>query len=305
MPADTAPVLLFVYKRHGAAELTINALKQNYLANQTDLYIFSDGPKHGRDAAKVEEVRNYLSTIAGFKSVTIKKAEKNKGLATSIVEGVTEVLKIFPSCIVLEDDLLTSENFLNYMNSSLQYYSDNKKVFSISGFTFPVEAPGNYSYDGYFNPRGCSWGWATWADRWFDIDWKLLDNGNEKMIYKTKSLGSDFPSLIKKYRERTIDSWAIPWCYYQYKHGLASLYPVSSKVKNIGFDPDATHTLKTGERFVTILDDKLSTNYLFSDDLNFNTSLSKQYTAKFSYYERLKWRLLYEIKKISKKGSSS
>ena len=158
MPADIAPVLLFVYKRPGAAELTINALKQNYLANQTDLYIFSDGPKHGKDVGKIEEVRNYLSAIEGFKSITIKKAEQNKGLATSIVEGVTEVLKIFPSCIVLEDDLLTSQNFLNYMNSSLQYYADNKKVFSISGFTFPVEAPANYPYDSYFNPRGCSWG---------------------------------------------------------------------------------------------------------------------------------------------------
>lgn len=301
MPADTAPVLLFVYKRPAAAELTVNALKQNYLASQTDLYIFSDGPKKNKDAEKVDVVRKYLTTITGFKSVTIKKSEKNKGLATSIVEGVTEILQAFPSCIVLEDDLLTSKNFLNYMNSSLQYYASNKKVFSISGFTFPMKSPGKYLYDGYFNPRGCSWGWATWADRWFDIDWKLLDSGSEKMIHRTRSLGSDFPSLITKYRKRTIDSWAIPWCYYQYKQGLATLYPVHSKVKNIGFDPDATHTLKTGERFLTTLDDKLSTNFLFSDDLNFNNRLGKQYTAKYSYVERLKWLLKYEVKKFFKK----
>lgn len=300
MTAEIAPVLLFTYKRLGATELTLNALKENYLASDTDLFIFSDGPKNESDRKKVEEVRNYLETINGFKNVTIKKAVSNNGLANSIINGVTEILKSFKSCIVLEDDLLTSKNFLNFMNDSLNYYQSNEKVFSISGFTFPVRPPDDYDFDVYFNPRGCSWGWATWADRWSAIDWKILDDGNEKFINETKSLGSDFPSLIKKYRKRTIDSWAIPWCYFQYKKALATIYPIQSKVKNIGFDPDATHTLKTEERFTTILDNVLETSFSFSDNTSFDNSLSKQYTNKFSYYERLKWRLIYDIKKLIK-----
>lgn len=301
MALETVPVLLFAYKRPVAIELTINALKENYLAGSTDLFIFSDGPKNKNDIKKVLEVRNYLENIKGFKSITIKKAEKNKGLANSIVDGVTEILKSYESCIVLEDDLLTSKNFLNFMNDSLIYYEGNKKVFSISGFTFPVEPSEDYNFDGYFNPRGCSWGWATWADRWLAIDWTILDDSTEKFIHKTKLLGSDFPSLIRKYRKRTIDSWAIPWCYYQFKKDLATLYPVKSKVKNIGFDPDATHTLKSEKRFATSLDNNLLTNFLFSDDTSFNSTLSKQYTNKFSYYERLKWRFIYDIKKLIKR----
>ncbi len=300
MPLENAPVLLFAYKRPAAIELTINALRENYLAANTDLFIFSDGSKNENDIKKVEEVRNYFQKINGFKNVTIKKAEKNKGLANSIVDGVSEILKSYKSCIVLEDDLLTSRNFLNFMNDSLNFYECNKKVFSISGFTFPVEPPEDYNFDGYFNPRGCSWGWATWRDRWSAIDWKILDNSQEKLIQQTTSLGSDFPSLIRKYRKRTIDSWAIPWCYYQFKNDLATLYPVESKVKNIGFDPDATHTLKSEKRFATSLGNNLSTDFLFSNDTSFNNTLSKQYTNKFSYYERLKWRLIYDIKKLLK-----
>ncbi len=300
MASEIAPVLLFAYKRPDAVKLTVNALKENYLAFDTTLFIFSDGPKNDRDIEKVEEVRNYLENIKGFKNITIKKSEKNKGLASSIINGVTEVLKLYKSCVVLEDDLLTSKNFLNFMNDSLQYYKENRKVFSISGFTLPIQPPKDYNFDGYFNPRGCSWGWATWADRWSKINWTMLDDNKEKFIHETKSLGSDFPSLIRKYRKRTIDSWAIPWCYYQYKEDLATLYPIVSKVKNIGFDPEATHTLKTGKRFATSLDNTLSTSFSFSNEVNFKNTLSKQYISKYSYYERLKGRLIYDLKKLIK-----
>ncbi|MEP6583501.1 MAG: sugar transferase [Ginsengibacter sp.] len=301
MALENAPVLLFAYKRPDAVALTINALKDNYLAGSTELFIFSDGPKRDQDIKKVEEVRNYIEQISGFKNITIKRATKNKGLAHSIIDGVTEILASYKSCIVLEDDLLTSRNFLNFMNESLKYYESNKKVFSISGFTFPVEVPKDYNFDGYFNPRGCSWGWATWADRWATINWKLLENEPEKSIKKTRSLGTDFPSLIRKHMEKTIDSWAIPWCYYQYVNELATLYPVLSKAKNIGFDPDATHTLKTEKRFETFLDDTLTTDFLFSNDITFDSTLSRQYTHKFSYYQRLKWRLIYDLKKLVKR----
>ncbi len=301
MTNETAPVLLFTYKRRGVTELTLNALQENYLAPHTDLYIFSDGPKKEADFEKVEEVRDFLKNLAGFKSVHIKTATKNKGLANSIIDGVTEILETKRSCIVLEDDLVTSKNFLNFMNDSLNFYQNRKDVFSISGFTFPVEKPADYIFDGYFNPRGCSWGWATWADRWKEIDWKILDDSNEKIEPRVKSLGSDFPSLIKKYRNRTADSWAIPWCYYQYKKDLATLYPIESKVKNIGFDPDATHTFKTEKRFATELDVNLSTAFSFPNQINFDSTLSKQYTSKFSYLERLKWRLLYDVNKLVKR----
>ncbi len=296
-----APVLLFAYKRLDTLEKTINSLQANFLAPESHLFIFSDAGKNEADNQKVEQIRNYLENIEGFKQITIKKAPNNKGLAKSIIEGVTEVLQSYDSCIVLEDDLMTSQNFLNFMNESLVKYQSNEEVFSISGFTFPVKRPPDFTFDAYFNKRGCSWGWATWADRWTTIDWEILDrSGEERNIWQTKILGSDFPSLVRKYRKRTVDSWAIPWSYFQYKKKLLTLYPAVSKVKNIGFGFDATHTLKTEKRFATYLDTSLSKKFLLSDEVIFDKNMSKQYTSKFSYYKRLKWRLAYDFQKLFK-----
>lgn len=294
-----APVLLFAYKRLDTVTKTVSALKENFLAKDTELFVFSDGSKSNGDVEKVELVRDYLDKIEGFKKVHINKAETNNGLANSIMQGVSEVLRSHKSCIVLEDDLLTSANFLNFMNEALNTYESNEQVFSISGFTFPIQRHGYYQFDAYFHPRGCSWGWATWANRWKAIDWKLLDTKKEQRnISQTKTLGTDFPSLVKKYQKRAIDSWAVPWSYYQYKKGMLTLYPMVSKVKNIGFDLDATHTLKTGERFSTDLDTTLSTKFSFSSEAVIDEKVSQQYTNKFSYFERIKGRLAYDIKKL-------
>ncbi len=298
---NIAPVLVFVYKRLDTLTETINSLKRNFLAPVTDLIIYSDGAKSDADRSKVQQVRGYIKNIEGFKSVNLNVSEKNRGLAKSIIRGVTEVLQNYSSCIVLEDDLITSPNFLNYMNDSLQKYEKNEKVFSISGFTFPIKNPESYELDAYFNRRGCSWGWATWADRWQSIDWEILNrDGEKKNIPGTKILGSDFPSLIQKYYNGTADSWAIPWCYFQYRNNLLTLYPTVSKVKNIGFGLDATHTMKTEKRFATYLDTSLSKNFSLSDDTAIDHELSDQYTNQFSFMKRIKWRILYDLKNLFK-----
>ena len=45
--------------------------KKNFLAKESELFIFSDGSKNESDSVKVREVRNYLKTISGFKSLNI------------------------------------------------------------------------------------------------------------------------------------------------------------------------------------------------------------------------------------------
>lgn len=111
-----APITLFVYNRPDHTNKTIEALKKNKFAKESELFIFSDGPKKQEDASKVKEVRKYLKTIDGFNDVFIKESEKNKGLANSIISGVTEVINKYRKVIVLEDDLITSPVFLEYMN---------------------------------------------------------------------------------------------------------------------------------------------------------------------------------------------
>ena len=119
MSPKLAPVVLFCYNRLDCLKETIEALRKNELASESDLFIYSDGPKPGDDSAAVYGVREYLKTISGFKSIHITEAEKNKGLANSVIDGVTEIVNRFGKIIVLEDDLVTSPYFLRFMNQAL------------------------------------------------------------------------------------------------------------------------------------------------------------------------------------------
>ena len=91
-----APVVLFVYNRLDHTMNVIESLSKNLLADQTDLYVFSDAAKTENGLEKVNAVREYIRKTdwrSHFKKVTIVEAETNKGLAKSIIGGVTKILE--------------------------------------------------------------------------------------------------------------------------------------------------------------------------------------------------------------------
>ena len=167
-----APICLFTYNRLQATKQTIASLQQNYLAMESELIIYSDGPANQAAVAKVEQVRSYLKTVDGFKKITLINSQNNKGLAASVIGGVSRVLEEFDSVIVLEDDLVTAPNFLDFMNQAIQFYKNDERILSISGYTLDLPSlPGKRDF--YFGYRASSWGWATWKDRWEKVDWEL------------------------------------------------------------------------------------------------------------------------------------
>lgn len=292
---DLAPILIFTYKRLSPLKLTIEALQKNTLSAGCDLYIFSDGPKGENDKDQIKSVRAYLSTVNCFKSVTIKESAVNKGLANSIIDGVTEVLKFADSVIVLEDDLLTTPNFLSYMNSALQKYQNSKEVFSISGYSFNLGNDIRDPNDAYFLKRGWSWGWATWRDRWQDVDWNVSDYQEFSKDWAQKKAfaqgGSDLNSMLKKQMNGQLDSWAIRWFYHQYKIKALTLYPVKSKVYNNGFDAMATHTNGAGRRYRPLLDTEHLSTFNFPIQVNVNDVYNRRFIKKMGLTSRIRSRL--------------
>src|SRR5689334_19947926 len=116
---NLAPITLFVYNRPEHTRRTVEALLKNELAAESDLFIFSDAPKKPESDESVRMVRDYIHAITGFKSVTIIERDRNWGLADSIIDGVTSVVNQYGRIIVLEDDLVVSAHFLEYMNTAL------------------------------------------------------------------------------------------------------------------------------------------------------------------------------------------
>ena len=293
-----APILLFTYKKIAPLKRTVEALLKNELASASELFIFSDGPKSGNDLKEINEVRAYLNTLTGFKKITIKTEPFNKGLASSIIGGVSEILESYESVIVLEDDLITSSNFLNFMNDALTHYGDEERVLSIAGYTVPIQVPASYEFDTYFTQRASSWGWATWSDRWNEIDWSVSDY--ETFIKDRASrkrfnrMGSDLTGMLNKQMKGKINSWAIRFCYHQFKSELYTVFPTVSKVSNIGFGEDATHTKGAQSRYATVLDKTDKKKFA----LDMNPSLHKDFVRQFVKTYSLQTRANNKIKKV-------
>jgi len=246
------PVALFVYNRIDHTKKTVEALTRNLMAKETDLFIFSDAARDDKEEKRVSEVRHYIWSISreDFKSITIVQQEKNKGLAQSIIEGVTQVLNKNGKVIVLEDDLVSSPYFLQYMNIALNKYEGYLNVYEISGYSCFAER-GNIIEDmilpeHYFLKFASSWGWGTWKEKWekFDLNalgWEELRE-NKELSFRFSIDGTCACSqmLINQMTEG-IDSWAVKWWWTIFKNSGLTLFPKRSYVENIGKDGSGVH----------------------------------------------------------------
>ena len=253
-----APIILFVYNRPDHTKNLVESLLNNNLAKRSDLFIYSDAPKNQSGSKKVAYVRQFIHTIQGFRSVQIIEQSKNKGLAASIKEGVSQIISQYGKVIVLEDDLIVSDDFLEYMNDALEFYKNDKKIWSIAGYGPPLSCLKHYNKDVYLAPRASSWGWATWEDRWNKVDWDVKDfqnvKNNKKMRKKFELGGNDIYKMLELQILGKIDSWAVIWCFSQFMQNMYTVYPVKSKVFNAGFgDMHSTHTSGSGTKWAVNL----------------------------------------------------
>ena len=246
-----APIALFVYNRVDFFQKTFEALKMCLDADKSDLFIFSDGPKNDKARSAVEQIRCILKDLSSdnsFHKVTIVNSETNKGLATSIIEGVSSVIFEYGQVIVLEDDCLPSPYFLRYMNDALEYYENDKTIGSIAGYAEVIDLPDDYCDDVYLSRRSCSWGWSTWADRWAGVDWELKRVSrlfkSPKLIHRLNEDGSD--RLMRLYRQtkKNTQSWSIRFGAYHILNDWYVVNPRFSYVYNIGDDGSGVHTKK-------------------------------------------------------------
>jgi hypothetical protein len=297
-----APIALFTFKRLDTLIQTVEALQKNDLASNSDLIVFSDAARNEQEQGAVVAVRKYLATITGFRSIVINESMTNKGLANSIISGVTSILQQYGKIIVLEDDLLTSTNFLSYMNQALDFYKIKSKVFSITGFSIPLDREDTKT-DVYFTLRSSSWGWATWNDRWENIDWTVSEYSNFKNNRELRSdfnkMGSDMAQMLDRQMSAKINSWAIRWCYHQFNKGLFSVHPFISKVQNIGFNSvDASNTNEKYSRYNTTLDMGTTKDFHFSESIKLKKEIIKQFVAPYSIINRIKYKLINSVFKF-------
>ena len=284
--SNYAPIVIFTYNRLDTLELVIKSLQKNILADKTDLFIFSDYARKEKDIESVNRVRSFLHSVDGFRSVTIIERKENYGLAKNIIEGVTEIIDKYEKVIVLEDDLITSRNFLCYMNQALDFYENDERIFAISGYTGNLPSLEKLEDEGYLSYRPSSWGWATWKKEWIKNDWKVKDFDafiqNKNAIKTFNRGGIDMTRMLKHCIEGKNHSWAIRWSYTMYKLDKYCFYPKISKIQNVGFGEEATNC--TGvDIYQTNLDKSENCDFKFNKNIEINEKITKEFAYIFSY----------------------
>jgi hypothetical protein len=297
-----APVILFGYNRPDLFKVTIDSLKANGLANYTDLYIFIDGPRNDADVPKVQEVRRLAEEAEGFSSKIVSVSDTNHGLAKSIIAGTTEIINKYGRVIVLEDDLFLSPGFLTFMNTMLDAYEADDRVFQISGFGTKVKVPNGYTCDYYLNTRAQSWSWATWKDRWNSVDWEARDYeefaGDKAQRRIFRKSGSDLLDAIEGYKYRRSDIWFICFTYNMFRQGKYSINPIRSLVRNDGFRADAVHT-RNYNRYKIDFNDSIQ-DYPVPQTIEWNAEINKSAVKYWQVRYRMYGKIMTVLKRIVK-----
>jgi hypothetical protein len=295
---STTPVALFVYNRLWHTKQTIEALKKNNIASETDLFIFSDASKNIEVDDAVRKVREYIKSITGFKSITLVERDTNFGLANSIIIGVTKLCNEFGKVIVVEDDLVTSPFFLQFMNEALDIYADDSMVASVHGYWYAVDQ----KMPETFFLRGAScWGWATWSRAWklFEVDGQVLLNElqQQKLTHLFDLDGAmAYTQMLKDQITGKNNSWAIRWHAATFLANKMQLSPGISLVRNIGFDGSGIHSGESDRYSTTLATQPIQVNKLLPvQNVEARTALIRFY---LKYRRSIFQRILGRIRRL-------
>ena len=249
MSRSLAPVVVFAYNRADHLRQTLEALSQADLAAESDVHVFADGPRSEAARPQVEAVRAVLGEAVWkerFASFSVTAADRNRGLAQAIIQGVSQVMEAHGRAIVLEDDLIVSRDFLGFMNDALDFYRDDPSVGSITGFCPLATIPEGYGHDVMRVPRNCSTGWATWVDRWREVDWEA---GEARRLYRDPAFrrrfnaaGTDRLDRLRRQLAGKVSSWSIRFGLWQTASGRDTIFPTVNRMTNTGYDGSGVNT---------------------------------------------------------------
>lgn len=296
-----SPIVLFVYNRPYQTNEVLTSLSKCMYADESELYIFSDEAKKEAAKENVDKVRSIINDekwTKMFKQVHVVEAESNKGLAKSVISGVTSVIKEHSRVIVVEDDNRVACDFLDYMNRALDFYKDNKKIGFIGAYKVPIDIPEDYKHDVFVMGRGSSYSWATWEDRWDLVDWEVKDyeqfRNDKKMRKAFNEYGSDRAAMLdSQMTNPNFNSWAIRFGYAMFKNNMLAVLPVKTRVENTGFDGSGVHNVASDRRFDVKIEDNLKP--VVFEDVEIDDRIKKAFVKMFDAS------LLVRTKRVLKK----
>lgn len=249
--AANAPILLLCYNRPRHLRATLAALAANTLAQSSVLYIYADGHHAGErehsDFVAVRAVIREQRWKDAFEQVEIVEAAANQGLAASVIRGVNEVIGYCGSIIVLEDDVVVSPYFLEFMNMALRLYKADEAVGSIRAhifdFAFDLDLEGDQKNrpDLFFARMSGDFAWGTWERVWKRVSFDgkdLLARLKRRKLTRAFDYDDCYPytQMLRDQIAGRNSSWGVRFYASLFLDGMLTLYPGKSLAAHIGYD---------------------------------------------------------------------
>lgn len=237
---ELAPIAIFACKRPEHLSQLLQSLALNFDAHLSDITIFVGGPMDSKDWSLVMSTVKVAHAATGFKSVVLEEKFEITAAGALLEYGISKILAENTSLIVLEDDLLVREDFIRYMNESLEKYKDEESVAQISGWNWGKTIEGSPNSTHLF-PVTTSWGWATWHRAWnkprnISQDYSWLTEKSRRIHKFNLNEIYDYLGMIESVEHENYDAWDVKWYLSCFRNEKLVLYPNSSLVINQGFD---------------------------------------------------------------------
>jgi hypothetical protein len=253
---DETAILITAFNRPVLLQSLLESLRNSRIS----VYLSIDAAKAGdlknqELVAQCHEVASDFSTLI----VEIRSPEVNQGCFLGVSKAISWGFSKASRLIILEDDILPAESFLQFASQMLIEFQDTKTVGSIGGTNlvpddFIRDADSPYRFSAFTT----SWGWATWFDRWMDY---------ERDLTAFPELGFETPNefwnpvkrhywsrLFRATSDGAIDTWDYRWLYSNWKNNRLTVIPNANLVLNVGFGNEATHTRDTPWWLPTVVD---------------------------------------------------
>ena len=252
MSMDT-PLLLIAWRRPHTLRQVIDAIRP---VAPTRLYVACDGPNPERpgEAEKVAATRAVIETEIDWPcQIERLYSDVNQGCRLGVSRAITWFFEQVEEGIILEDDCVPHPDFFPYCTTLLERYRHDTRVWCISGNNFQN---GQWRGDGsyYFSRYNHCWGWASWRRCWLHHDadlsqWPALrDSGLLNTIFEHPRERTYWSAIWQRLVDEGVpDSWAYRWTFTCLANNGLTALPNRNLVSNVGFGPDATHTMCPAE----------------------------------------------------------
>lgn len=248
----TSPILLITFNRPTSTRQVLEKIRDR---KPEQIFIAGDGPRNREDSEQISQVRAVVDELVDWPcDLNLNFNSTNLGCRRGVTRAIDWFFGHVEEGIILEDDTVPNLDFFYFCEELLERYRGDPSVMHISGDNSAgVSIREDWSYCFIRYPH--IWGWATWKTAWNLYDRELRqfqafrDSGRLGEVFAdSREGGTWIPRFEELLELGTPDTWDWQWSATVYLNSGLSIQPTVNLISNIGFGPDATHTLKPGSR---------------------------------------------------------